>query len=928
MRRRDLLGLFSDSGCMSPTKDFSLHLARTYLLNVLRAAQLNRTIRTGLLKWMAGNEDRLKSLGVHRLRRKVDTPKGNLRFIEHAVQCLERKTRRPPPRSPDAEATYLVVQRFSLGPAAAGLLEFVHSCKYNDFLRTILHNIEFRCSNPAEQLALCLNRPRRDVEVGLRELAESGIADCKTVARLDKYNTADDLVHDRFWEVWHPPVRDMDELTARLVGEPWAARLRLDDFAHLLERDDIRRTLNAAKRERCAGAPAPGVNILLVGRAGTGKTEFAKTIAESCGMTLFSVGTDEIDDEESCNTAHDRRAGRRNELRMAQTLLRSMPEAAILCDEAEDALESTRGSRLANHRLMEENPVPAIYTANSLNNLDESMLRRFTHVVRFTAHGPTRQTAILQRMLAESGVDGIDATGFARRLVDDLECPPGILSKAIETTRLVGGTGADVYGYCEKLERTITTQYARPRLGPPVQAKLPWEAFSHLGSNAEDVRHTLAAVLDKRPKGVNILLYGPPGTGKTEFARTLCGDVSARLYAVGKNEVGPGARLCVSRTEAFDFALEALAEEPDTVVFFDEMEDFDRVEKHWLNRVLEENPVPIIWACNSIEFYRLVQPHFIDRMMHAIEFRHMSVRARKHVFTGILKKEHIPEAEARQLAVELARDEKVTPRQLAMATRHAAMVNGNAENIRRNIAQKAKLRYGARTPESRPIAKYDPVLVHADADLEDLTDRIASMGARRFALCLYGPPGTGKTAFVGYIAERMGMDLLPKRASDLLSKWVGETEQKMAAAFAEALETGSFLVFDEVDSLLMDRQFAVRSWETSMVNELLSQMERHPLPFACTTNRREALDPAAARRFLFRVEFLYMDRKRVERAFRFFYGCDAPSETLTLDKLTPADFANVRERAKILNFLDNPDRITAALAEECRLKPGGGRLGF
>ncbi len=169
------------------------------------------------------------------------------------------------------------------------------------------------------------------------------------------------------------------------------------------------------------------------------------------------------------------------------------------------------------------------------------------------------------------------------------------------------------------------------------------------------------------------------------------------------------------------------------------------------------------------------------------------------------------------------------------------------------------------------------------------------------------------------------MDILPKRASDLLSPWVGQTEQKMAAAFAEALETGSFLVFDEVDSLLMDRQFAVRSWETSMVNELLSQMERHPLPFACTTNRREALDPAAARRFLFRVEFFYMDRQRVERAFRFFYGCEAPQETLALDKLTPADFANVREQAKILDFLDDPERIGHALAEECRAKPGGGQ---
>ena len=126
----------------------------------------------------------------------------------------------------------------------------------------------------------------------------------------------------------------------------------------------------------------------------------------------------------------------------------------------------------------------------------------------------------------------------------------------------------------------------------------------------------------------------------------------------------------------------------------------------------------------------------------------------------------------------------------------------------------------------------------------------------------------------------------------------------------------------------MDREHAVRSWETSMVNELLSQMERHPLPFACTTNRPEALDPAAARRFLFSVEFFYMDRQRVDRAFRLFFGCEAPQEALALDKLTPADFAIVRERAKILNFLDDPVRIGHALEEECSHKPGGVPLGF
>ena len=71
--------------------------------------------------------------------------------------------------------------------------------------------------------------------------------------------------------------------------------------------------------------------------------------------------------------------------------------------------------------------------------------------------------------------------------------------------------------------------------------------------------------------------------------------------------------------------------------------------------------------------------------------------------------------------------------------------------------------------------------------------------------------------------------MVQKRASDLLSMWVGDTEQRIAAAFAEAHDAGHFLVFDEADSLLADRRFAERTWEVSQVNEMLAWMEHHPL---------------------------------------------------------------------------------------------------
>lgn len=925
---------------------YSLYTNRIYLLNALRAAQKNRAVRKELLEWFRRNEDELEIMDAFLMQEYNKTIKEQsprlfmteslssedpaqrkvaiAEFINSAVKILDEKTRKAPSPGPIQTAAHLVVQRFSLKPMAGALLQLTYYYHiYHSTAHSLWDQLHDVAQGHIETTAILLDCSTDEVEDAFREFADVGIANWEDLS--NGRTDPGDYTHPYFERIWHPPVRNMDELIARLIGQPCEATLDLKDFAHLDNRDNAVRLLSAAIQKRKKEKPATGVNILLYGRAGTGKTEFAKTLSCAAGAYLYSIGEPGRNDREKSDTERECRARRRNQIRMAQALLRSLPNAAILCDEAEDVLDSSHGTRLINHRLLEKTPLPVIYTANCLDHLDESMLRRFTYILKFTAHSPTRQTAILQRMLEESGIESITTTTCARRLVDQLECPPAILSKAIETTRLINGDENDIYHFSEQLERTIATHCTRPRLGPPVKPQLPWESYAHLGQDAEDVRGTLAAVLGTNSKGVNILLYGPPGTGKTEFARTLCDEIGARLYAIGGSS---DARPSADRTKTLDYALEALADEPNAAILFDEMEDFNQREKLKLNRIVEENPVPIIWACNAISYYRTFEPFFIDRMLHAIEFHHMPTRAREHVYSSILHKTSIPDAETPQLAQELAHNKKITPRQVALAAKQATLVRGNTQTIRRNIAQKEKLRHGIRPPDMRPIKHYDPVLVHADINLEALSEQMVALGTRRFSLCLCGPPGTGKTAFVRYIAEQMGIDILPKRASDLLNKYVGENEQNIASAFAEALQTGAFLVFDEVDSLLMDRQSAQRSWEVSLVNELLSQMERHPLPYACTTNQWDIIDPAAARRFVFRAEFYFLDQPRINRAFELFFDSTAPPSVLALTKLTPADFANVRERAEILGFLSDPERIAYALAEACRIKPGGVSVGF
>ena len=207
------------------------------------------------------------------------------------------------------------------------------------------------------------------------------------------------------------------------------------------------------------------------------------------------------------------------------------------------------------------------------------------------------------------------------------------------------------------------------------------------------------------------------------------------------------------------------------------------------------------------------------------------------------------------------------------------------------------------------------------------------------SFCFHGGPGTGKTAFARHLADQIDKPLLVRRASDLLGKYVGESERNIANMFQEAREEEAVLVLDEADSLLADRRGAHQSWEVTQVNELLTQMEDFQGIFICTTNQLERLDAASLRRFAFKIRFDTLNREQRRQLFNAELDRLAPgSEMATasviakldrLDKLTPGDFSAVAKQWALWATHPSADALVAALEEECRVKGNGGRaIGF
>ena len=136
------------------------------------------------------------------------------------------------------------------------------------------------------------------------------------------------------------------------------------------------------------------------------------------------------------------------------------------------------------------------------------------------------------------------------------------------------------------------------------------------------------------------------------------------------------------------------------------------------------------------------------------------------------------------------------------------------------------------------------------------------------------------------------------------------------------------LLLDEVDSLLLDRADARQSWEVTQVNELLTWMDAHPLPFIAATNWARRLDPAAMRRFVFKIELRPLSAEAAARAWLRFFGSAPPAALAHGASLTPGDFAVVARQLRYRPEATGAD-ILAMLVAEARSRPESGmKIGF
>ncbi|MBN6741126.1 AAA family ATPase [Acidithiobacillus sp. MC6.1] len=487
----------------------------------------------------------------------------------------------------------------------------------------------YLCDIPAPQLenliAFMLGKSRQDVRVALAPsaaLPSARLVKCRGDYAITLPEHLTNLLLQRH--------RKPEDLFRTFYGKPPAATLTLADFSHLgADLSLLQKILHQSVK-----TGRVGVNVLLYGAPGTGKTELARVLAAELGCELHEV---KITDEDGDPLSGPDRLGA---YAVMQKTLQRQKRTLALFDEIEDVFPSpslwsflggkqeTRNKAWTN-RLLEENPLPAIWIANAIDGVDPAYRRRFTWEMELEAPPKAVRRRIFARHLGKLPVtpEWIDSAARDPHLV------PGYIERAARVLELVHTQdpqeNADVLDQMLRNGRKVAKQ----------SNKLP-EHYNLSYINADHDLQEIVRGVEQHGE-IRMLFYGVPGTGKTAFARYLAEHLDRPLKSYTTADIlGP----LVGETEQRIAQMFAETDQ-DSILFLDEVDSLlqnrANADRHWevtqVNELLqrmEQHPGVMICATNRKEG---LDPAVLRRFDLQVEFQPITIDQRVRLIDTTLK---------------------------------------------------------------------------------------------------------------------------------------------------------------------------------------------------------------------------------------------------------------------------------------------------
>ena len=433
------------------------------------------------------------------------------RLLKERYKTLQKSTALLPELWKQAYENLATLAEFlQLNPVEQELLRFAMHLRSEGPMRDLFEYLpKSDLQRTAAIMADLLNQPKNQI---LSALKKGGKLNAYGIIvrnyRLDK-------VHDYF--AWGETL-DFDEFVTQPLNEyallkscteiPQVPSLQPDDFAHIAGMKEMMLTYlqQALKHHQ------KGVNLLIYGVPGTGKTEFAGLLAQALGISAYNITY--MDSDGDVMTAEQRL----NYSRLAQTLLNDK-QALLIFDEIEDVFNGSLADRSVaqknkawTNQLLENNNVPMIWLSNSVHSIDAAFLRRFDFVFEMPDLPLKNKSALISQLAG-----GKLTAEYVQHFAKVRSLSPAILTRVFNVANAVDNGKKAFSEVLLTLFNEALQAQGKKKIEPLVENKLSYQ-LDWVSCN-ENI-HKITEGLIRTKKG-RICCYGPPGTGKTAWAGWL-----------------------------------------------------------------------------------------------------------------------------------------------------------------------------------------------------------------------------------------------------------------------------------------------------------------------------------------------------------------------------------------------------------------------
>lgn len=408
------------------------------------------------------------------------------------------------------------------------------------------------------------------------------------------------------------------------------------DFKHISQLKYLKSILvNAIKKH------SKGINILLYGKPGTGKTALASVLINSVTKEGYGVPTSQtftrFSNAFEMDVSNDKNI-RTPYYYTLQNVLTNNKKAIMLFDEAEDFFRNInnkeQSSKSAMNQVLENNVIPTIWTTNSLLPMEESYFRRFSYILNVDE---LPQDIYLELVNKISIKNNITLPEDTMNIITQYKPSIAIIDKVLNTYNISNINDLSVIK--QNLLDTLQGQNYGEKLPKIKNNKFNFNP--ELINASMDLKSLTDDIIASGRLDFSLLLYGVPGASKTSYARYLAEKLGMKVICKTYQDL---ASMWVGETEHNIHKLFEEAERDKAFIILDEadvlLQDRTKSIRSWetsqveaMLTAMEDHPYPFCMTTNLFESLdQAVMRRFLYKVKHDYLTSKQINMAFKHFF--------------------------------------------------------------------------------------------------------------------------------------------------------------------------------------------------------------------------------------------------------------------------------------------------------